>query len=49
MDNTSQTLPLNHEIKSFVDILKGQVMSYEFVNLDFLHQEITKISMLSHR
>lgn len=47
VDNTTQTLPLHHEIKSFVNILKRQIMSDEFVNLDFLHLENVKISMLS--
>lgn len=47
VDNTAQTFPPYHEIKSFVNILKRQIMSDEFINLDFLHLENEKMSILS--
>jgi len=35
--NTAQTLSFLHEIKSFVDVIKWQIVCYIVINLDFLH------------
>lgn len=42
MNNTTQTPPFSHEIESFVDIFKWNIVSNEFVNLNFLQAKIVK-------
>lgn len=42
VNNTTQTPPFSHEIESFVDIFKWNIVSNEFVNLNFLQAKIVK-------
>ena len=37
VDNTSLTLSFLHEIESFVNVIKWQIVCYVVINLDFLH------------
>lgn len=48
VDNTMQTLPFSHEIESFVDIFKWQVMCYVLVDLDFLQVDFLEFKQAVH-